>query len=221
MFRLIFRYFLRFLYLIYVLISSFLKKTASFISDNYLKIIPGILIIFAGFVGYLTFWSFIKLSNFNKSNFVSNVNQIYDREGQFIGYVAPKISVFTKLNDFPKILIDTVLAVEDRKFFSHCGISFSGIIRSAIEYIPRKISGYRPRGGSTITQQLMRQLYLDDSISFYRKIKEIAISIFATFKISKEDILEIYLNQAYFCNNIYGFTMAANVFWGKELNSHH
>ncbi len=123
-------------------------------------------------------------------------------------------SVWMNLEDFPRDFIEMLLASEDRNFYRHAGIDLKGIIRAAIVNL---LTGRIVQGGSTITQQLARSLYLGFSRSFERKIKEIFIAIWLERIRSKEEILEMYLNSAYVGNGLYGFGAASLYYFGREI----
>ncbi|MCF7799603.1 PBP1A family penicillin-binding protein [Candidatus Babeliales bacterium] len=114
----------------------------------------------------------------------------------------------------PDILIKAFLAAEDRNFFNHSGISLKGIIRSTlVNLYHRKIV----QGASTITQQLTRGLFLSYERTMLRKIHEIFLSLQIERQFTKEQILELYLNNMYFGRGIYGVQTACNIFWNKSV----
>ena len=116
-------------------------------------------------------------------------------------------------DQIPKILVQAFVAAEDWKFFSHHGISFKGIIRSLIVNL---YHGRKVQGASTITQQLVRLLFFDAQKTFTRKVKEQVYAILIELQYTKEQILEAYLNNAYFGCGIYGVEAASQRFWGKH-----
>ena len=118
------------------------------------------------------------------------------------------------IQQIPKHVIQAFVAAEDWQFFTHSGISFKGIIRSILVNI------YNQRivqGASTITQQLVKLLFLNAEKSFKRKIKEQLVSLMVERQFTKEQILETYLNHVYFGSGIYGVEAAAQRFWGKHI----
>lgn len=115
------------------------------------------------------------------------------------------------LQDLPEHLVQAFLAAEDRQFFQHAGISLRGIIRSLIVNI---YHGSRRQGGSTITQQLVKLLFLDSEKTFSRKIREQFFALLIEQHCTKEQILQTYLNHIYFGCGIYGVEAAAQRFWG-------
>ena len=116
-------------------------------------------------------------------------------------------------NQIPPILIKAFLAAEDWRFFNHYGLSFKGIVRSLLVNM---YNGRRVQGASTITQQLVRLLFFDTKKTFTRKIKEQFYAILVEQQYTKEQILEAYLNHAYFGCGIYGVEAASQRFWGKH-----
>lgn len=124
------------------------------------------------------------------------------------------------IGELPKHLINAFLAAEDGEFFTHHGISLRGIIRSSLVNLSNR---NRAQGASTITQQLVKQLFLDSKKSFTRKIKEQFVALAVESKFTKEHILQTYLNHVYFGAGIYGIEAAAQRFWAicaKDLNIH-
>jgi penicillin-binding protein 1A len=117
--------------------------------------------------------------------------------------------------DVPDILVKAFVAAEDWNFFSHCGISFKGILRSlAINLYHGKII----QGASTITQQVGKLMFLSHERTISRKIKDIFLSIQLERQFTKEQIMEHYLNNVYFGRGIYGIKAAVHRFWNKEVN---
>ncbi|MBN2267484.1 MAG: transglycosylase domain-containing protein [Candidatus Babeliaceae bacterium] len=115
------------------------------------------------------------------------------------------------LSEMPNHLINAFIAAEDRQFFSHNGISLRSIIRSVLVNISR---GRRAQGASTITQQLIKNLFFTPERSFTRKIKEQLLSLYLEWRFTKEQILETYLNHICFGEGIYGVQAATHRFWG-------
>ncbi|HVT42791.1 MAG TPA: PBP1A family penicillin-binding protein [Thermoanaerobaculia bacterium] len=123
------------------------------------------------------------------------------------------------LASVPQHLIDAILVIEDRSFFSHEGISLRGILRAAITNLRH---GEVRAGGSTLTQQLVKNLYLDPSRSYARKVREAAMAVMLEARYSKEEILEAYLNEIYLGQNgavqINGVEEASRVYFSKHVN---
>lgn len=142
--------------------------------------------------------------------------RIFSRNGHLLyRYIPGEERYYVKLEDMPQHLIDAFLAVEDHRFFEHQGISFIGLARAMLTNIK---TGKLVEGGSTITQQLARILFLNSEASIERKIKEIILALRLENLYSKQDILELYLNKISFGSNIYGVEAAAQEFFGKHAS---
>lgn len=119
------------------------------------------------------------------------------------------------INDIPKHVRDAFVAVEDERFYNHMGVDLVGIVKSVMDNIS---AGGIVRGGSTITQQLARDLYLNDEKSLDRKIKEAYIAMKMNKALDKNEVLEIYLNRVFLGQNAYGVQAAANTYFSKDLS---
>ncbi|OFW80585.1 MAG: hypothetical protein A2887_04360 [Alphaproteobacteria bacterium RIFCSPLOWO2_01_FULL_40_26] len=137
----------------------------------------------------------------------ANGNRIVNR-GEFYGGDV-------KYYELPSHLINAVVATEDRRFFSHHGIDIFGIIRA---YHANKKAGHIVQGGSTITQQLAKLLFLKPEKTFKRKIQEILLALQLERHFTKEQILTLYLNRAYFGSGNYGVVDAAKHYFGKKVS---
>ncbi|WWO97077.1 MAG: penicillin-binding protein 1B [Candidatus Dasytiphilus stammeri] len=130
-----------------------------------------------------------------------------------------KQRLFIPLNDFPHTFISMLLATEDNNFYYHGGIDFSSMSRAMIANIK---AGKIVQGGSTLTQQLVRNLFLTKQRTFMRKFKEIYMSLIMNIRYSKKKILELYLNEVYlgqnYENEIHGFALASIYYFGKPVN---
>lgn len=121
-----------------------------------------------------------------------------------------------KFESMPRHLINAFLAAEDRDFFSHCGISLRGIVRSILVNL---YHGRKAQGASTITQQLVRFLFFSTQKTFSRKIKEQFFALLIEMQFTKEQIFEAYLNNIYFGCGIYGVQAACQRFWGIDVTT--
>ncbi len=119
------------------------------------------------------------------------------------------------LSNIPKSLVEKLIQIEDVRFYKHFGIDFKAIGRATLENIKAKKI---VQGGSTITQQLARNLFHDNSISLFRKFREILFAIYLEFRYSKEKIIELYFNSVFWGTNIYGLRSASLHYFGKEVN---
>ena len=114
----------------------------------------------------------------------------------------------------PKPLVAAILATEDRKFYEHWGVDVLGILRASLKNLR---SGSRRQGGSTITQQLARNLFLTHDRTYKRKIQELILALRIERMYSKDEILELYLNQVYFGDGAYGIQAAARTFFNRDV----
>lgn len=141
-------------------------------------------------------------------------SQIYDLHGQVIDtFHSGQNREVVGLADMSPYLVEAVLAVEDRNFYHHLGVDPKGLARAAIQDIKTMSM---EQGASTITQQLARNLYLNHDRNWSRKIKEAFYAVHLEMRMSKDEILETYLNQIYFGHSTYGVQAAARMFYGKD-----
>lgn len=144
----------------------------------------------------------------------SQVSRVYSDDHQVIGQYYVERRILTPLADVPPSLINAVIAVEDARFFEHPGLDVVGILRAFWTNLRR---GGKVEGASTITQQLTRSLFLSSERTYGRKVKELILAYKMELILSKEQILELYLNQIYFGQGAYGVGAAAQTYFGKEL----
>ena len=124
---------------------------------------------------------------------------------------------YIKYSDIPQVAVDAITSIEDKNFFKHKGYDLKAIIRAGLAYIKNK--GVITQGGSTITQQLARNIFLSFEESWLRKAREIFIAIELEKKYTKKEIMEFYLNNIYFANGYYGIQSASLGYFGKGVNS--
>lgn len=140
--------------------------------------------------------------------------EIYDRQGQIILYKIGTRRSWVKYKDIPPKIIQATLTAEDVDFFKHKGISFKGIFRSIYLNLKSRSFEY---GGSTITQQLVRNIFLTKEKTIMRKINEIILALKIEKKYSKEEIITYYLNSIYYGQGNLGIKAAANYYFDKKL----
>ena len=137
---------------------------------------------------------------------------IYDRQGKVITRLHAAVDrTEIPFSDMPKHLRQAVLAIEDKDFYEHGGVSPWAIVRAALANVTR---GRIEQGGSTITQQYVKNVYTGGERTFSRKIKEAILAVKIDKKFSKDEILTKYLNTVYFGNGAYGVQAAAQTYWG-------
>ena len=139
--------------------------------------------------------------------------RIYSSDGILIGEFGEERRSLTPIKDIPQIMKDAVLAVEDARFFQHGGVDYLGVIRAGLANVGRTKS----QGASTITMQVARNVYLSAEKSYTRKIYEILLTFKLEHQLSKDQILEIYMNQIFLGNRAYGFATASETYFGKPL----
>lgn len=141
--------------------------------------------------------------------------RIYTQDGLLIEEYGEKRRIPLTYDQIPKTLIQALLATEDQRFFDHPGVDILGLGRATIRVIA---TGSKSQGGSTITMQVARNFFLTRKKTFLRKFNEILLAIKIDKQLSKEKILELYLNRIYLGNRAYGVGAAAKVYYGKPLN---
>ena len=152
----------------------------------------------------------------DKNTFVpARTSLLYDTNGTLISETASeKDAEYVKYEDIPANFVTAMVSIEDKKFYSHNGVDYKAIIRAAKAIIQ---DGKVSQGGSTITMQLARNIYLDTGKTWQRKVKEIFIAMQLEKKYSKNDIMEFYLNNIYFANGYYGIEAACHGYFNCEL----
>ncbi len=141
--------------------------------------------------------------------------RVYTAEGEVIGEFGEEKRSFVKVQDFPNVMKQAVIAAEDERFYQHSGVDFQGVLRAAgMILITGKIKG----GASTITQQVARNFFLSNEQTLTRKFSEWLLAFKIEHNLSKDQILEIYLNHIFLGNRAFGFAAASKVYFGKDLN---
>ena len=139
--------------------------------------------------------------------------RIYTSDEVLIGEFGEERRRLTPIDEIPQIMKDAVLAIEDARFFSHGGVDYLGVVRAALANLGRAKS----QGASTITMQVARNVYLTTEKSYTRKIYEILLTFKLEHSLTKNQILEIYMNQIFLGNRSYGFAAASEAYFGKPL----
>ena len=141
--------------------------------------------------------------------------RVYSADGVVIGEFGEERRSLTPIKDIPKVMKDAVLAIEDARFFSHGGVDYLGVVRAGLANVGRAKS----QGASTITMQVARNVYLSTEKSYTRKIYEILLTFKLEHLLTKNQILEIYMNQIFLGNRAYGFAAASEAYFGKPLKN--
>ena len=141
--------------------------------------------------------------------------KVYSREGLLIGLFGEKRRIPLTFQELPQSMVDAFLAAEDDRFFEHPGVDYQGLLRAGINLV---LTGQKAQGGSTITMQLARNFFLTPERTYTRKIKEILLALRIEEALSKQEILELYLNKIYLGQRAYGVGAAAEVYFGKSVD---
>ena len=139
--------------------------------------------------------------------------RVFSADGALIGEFGEERRQLTPIAEIPTIMKQAVLAIEDARFYQHGGLDYKGIARAALANLGR----IKSQGASTITMQVARNVYLSSEKTYTRKIYEILLTLKMEHLLSKDQILEIYMNQIYLGNRAYGFAAAADTYFGKPL----
>ena len=153
----------------------------------------------------------------DKNTFLpARTSTLYDTNGDEISETATtKKADYVKYADIPQNFVNCMVSIEDKKFYKHNGVDLKAIVRAAKSIIKNKRI---TQGGSTITMQLARNIYLDTNKNWQRKVKEMFIAMELEKKYSKNDIMEFYLNNVYFMNGYYGIQAACHGYFNCELS---
>jgi penicillin-binding protein 1A len=140
--------------------------------------------------------------------------RVWTADGVLIGEFGEERRDYVPIQEVPKRVQQAILAAEDDAFYRHHGVDYTGLARAAVANF---VSGRRGQGGSTITMQVARNFYLSSERSYLRKIYEIALALKIESELSKDRILEVYANQIFLGQRAYGFSAAAQTYFGKKL----
>lgn len=194
----------------------FSPKKGSHRLRNSLIALALLIVVFLAIVGYRTYHVYqSELPSFEQLHNIepSLKTKIYDRNGILLKEFYTENRVLTPFKDLPPHLVDMLIATEDREFYDHWGIN---IRRVAIVATTNLLKWRIEAGASTITQQLSRMLFLNRRQTLERKVKEALTAIKLERTYSKQEILEMYLNQYYFSRGAYGIAAASNIFFSKR-----
>ena len=166
--------------------------------------------------GFLYIYSLVRFDAYSIIDYKPKLTtQIYDRNGELIANIFEENRIYVKYEDLPARMIEALVAIEDTSYFEHGGVNFEAIARAIIKDIKAK---KMVEGASTLTQQLVKNLALSPERKLERKIKEAVLSIKIESELTKEQIIERYLNHVYLGHGYYGIKTAAQGYFRKELN---
>src|ERR1700736_6143444 len=146
------------------------------------------------------------------------MTRVHAVDGSLLGEYAKERRLYLPIQAVPKLVINAFLAAEDKNFYEHGGIDFTGMARAAVLFAQNYGSNRRPQGASTITQQVAKNFLLTNEVSFTRKIKEALLAMRIERAYSKDKILELYLNEIYLGLGAYGVAAASLVYFDKSGN---
>jgi penicillin-binding protein 1A len=140
--------------------------------------------------------------------------RVYSAEGSLLGEFGQERRSLVKISEVPELMKNAILAAEDERFYEHGGVDYIGVLRAAISNFT---SGGVKQGASTITMQVARNFFLTKEKTLSRKFNEMMLAFKIEHNLSKDEILELYINQIYLGQRSYGFTTAAQIYYGKPL----
>ena len=191
------------------------------------RIIKNILILISS-IGLLGIFSLLAIlwafsSNLPDYKFLKNYkapvsSKVYSGDGELVSDFSTEKRIFVPYNAIPTKVINSFLSAEDKNFFSHPGVDAKGVMRAVINNISNIVSSKRLEGASTITQQVAKNFLLTNEVSLNRKIKEAILAFRIERVLSKERILELYLNQIYLGEGAYGIASASLEYFDKPIS---
>jgi len=191
--------------------NKFIKKTL-FISLS--------LVLLLGILVFGILWSYSN--NIPDYRFLKNYkppvsSKVYSGNGDLVADFSKEKRIFVPFNSIPKNVINSFLSAEDKNFFSHPGVDAKGVLRALVNNISNILSSKRLEGASTITQQVAKNFLLTNEVSLNRKIKEAILAFRIERALSKQRILELYLNQIYLGSGAYGVAAASLQYFDKSI----
>jgi len=197
-----------------------LRKALIFMSNRWwaislLVVVAGalasvLLLVFAAAIIYPTLPSLEVLTNYQPKIPL----RVYSADGKLIGEFGEERRAVVRMGDVPPTLTHAILAAEDERFYHHSGVDYVGVARAALSNF---VSGGVRQGASTITMQVARNFFLSKEKTLTRKFNEVLLAFKIESNLSKDQILELYINQIYLGQRAYGFAAAAQIYFGKQL----
>lgn len=173
--------------------------------------LPILMLLFAAIEVYPSLPSLDVLTNYHPQIPL----RIYSSEGILIGEFGEEHRAVVKISEVPSLLKDAILAAEDERFYEHGGVDYMGMMRAAISDLA---SGHASQGASTITMQVARNFFLSNGKTLIRKFDEMLLASKIEHSLTKDEILQIYINQIYLGQRAYGYAAASQVYFGKSMN---
>jgi penicillin-binding protein 1A len=175
------------------------------------SVLPFLILTFAAMLTYPTLPSLEILTDYRPNMPL----RVYSAEGVLLGEFGKERRALVKISEVPEMMKKAILAAEDERFYEHGGVDYIGVLRAALSNFT---SGGAKQGASTITMQVARNFFLTKEKTFSRKFNEMMLAFKIEHNLTKDEILELYINQIYLGQRAYGFATAAQVYFGKPLN---
>ncbi len=192
--------------------SKYFKKTLTIFLSSILLLLIVTVSILWGFSNDLPDYKFLK-------NYKAPVSsKVYSGDGDLIQDFSSEKRIFIPYNSIPPKVINAFLSAEDKNFFDHPGVDAKGVLRAVIKNFSNIVNSRRLEGASTITQQVAKNFLLSNEVSLNRKLKEAILAFRIERSLSKERILELYLNQIYLGQGTYGIASASLEYFDKSVD---
>ena len=192
--------------------SKYFKKTLIIFLSSILLLLIVTVSILWGFSNDLPDYKFLKKYKAPVSS------KVYSGDGDLIQDFSSEKRIFIPYNSIPPKVINAFLSAEDKNFFDHPGVDAKGVLRAVIKNFSNIVNSRRLEGASTITQQVAKNFLLSNEVSLNRKLKEAILAFRIERSLSKERILELYLNQIYLGQGTYGIASASLEYFDKSVD---
>jgi len=174
-------------------------------------LLPLLLLVFAAMLAYPSLPSLEVLTDYQPKIPL----RVYSAEGALLGEFGEERRALVKISEVPELMKKAILAAEDDRFYEHGGVDYMGVLRAALSNFT---AGGAKQGASTITMQVARNFFLSKEKTLSRKFNEVLLALKIEHNLSKDEILQLYVNQIYLGQRSYGFAAAAQIYYGKDLN---
>ncbi len=176
-----------------------------------LALLPFLLLVFAAMLAYPSLPSLEVLTDYQPKIPL----RVFSTEGALLGEFGEERRALVKMEQVPALMKDAILAAEDDRFYQHGGVDYLGVLRAAYSNFT---SGGAKQGASTITMQVARNFFLSKEKTLSRKFNEVLLALKIEHNLTKDEILQLYINQIYLGQRSYGFASAAQIYFGKSLD---
>lgn len=178
--------------------------------------------LIAGLVAFLGFWIVLTKDLPDADRLLTYQpplpTMVRNSDGDIVYSYARERRVQLRFVDFPRPLINAFLSAEDKTFWSHGGVDYTGLVGAVVDYVSKLGSGSRAKGGSTITQQVAKNILIGDEYSITRKLKEMIVARRIESVLTKEQILELYLNEIPLGRQSFGVQAASRAYFNKDVD---